>query len=74
MNIFCQVVKKTLALPRQQASFLENNHHFNRKDITEKKVKCEKKTLISTGRARQGFSGKINYIDVSLLEQGHKEE
>lgn len=40
----------------------------------EKKVKYEKKTLISTGRAPQVFSGKINYIDVSLLEQGHKEE
>lgn len=40
----------------------------------EKKVKYEKKTLISTGRAPQVFSDKINYIDVSLLEQGHKEE
>lgn len=39
----------------------------------EKKVKYEKKTLISTARAPQVFSGK-NYIDVSLLEQGHKEE
>lgn len=40
----------------------------------EKKVKYEKKNLISTGRALQVFPGKINYIDMSLLEQGHKEK